>query len=257
VQELAALAKLQQEHQREQLQKQLDHMLQTQRLIATTEATLVQLRSNMAAFENNPQAKATAAQALRQAEAYLDPARQRVEQLLQSLDEHGVHWDPVSGAMTHIQHEPLDGKKAGHSSSSSSSSRAKSSSSSSSRKAASSGVAAAEDGLGPDVVRSSRSKQVQQQEQHAAAGLVVSSRRRATASDTAAAAAAGGGSSSPPGSPAGVWTPVSGVHSVGSVPANGSSSSNGKNGSHGGSGSASYMPLHMHRVAGEEEEEEL
>lgn len=244
MQELAALAKLQQEHQREQLQKQLDHMLQTQRLITTTEATLVQLRSNLAAFENNPQAKATAAQAVRQAEAYLDPARQRVAQLLQSLDEHGVHWDAVSGVMTHIHHEPLDGKKAARSSSSSSSSRAKSSSrSGSSRKASASG-AAADNGVGPDVVRSSRSKQVQQQqEQHAAAaaGLVVSSRRRETA-DTAAASAAAGGSSS---SSAGVWMPVSSPHSSAAKPANGSSSSsNGKNGHHRSDGSTqpSYVP---------------
>lgn len=242
------MAKLQQEHQREQLQKQLDHMLQTQRLIATTEQTLVQLRSNMAAFENNPQAKATAAAALQQAQAYLDPARQRVSKLQESLDQYGVCWDPVTGQMTHINHEPLDKKvsKARSSKSSGASSSSSSSSSSrsgSSRRAAGAAAAAAE--VGSDVVRSSRRQQVQDgSSTEAGSEVLVSSRRRGVAAE---AAASGGSRVSSSTGDGGDWTPIStaAASSGAASPVNGHSS-NGKNG-HSSTGSSSgYMPLHVH-----------
>jgi hypothetical protein len=232
------LAKLQQEHQREQLQKQLDRMLQTQQLVATTEQKVLQLRSNMAAFENNPQAKATAATALQQAQSYLGPARELVSKLLESLDKHGVRWDSVSGKMTHINHEELDAKAAPKARSSkpagsSSSSRSKAGASS---KAAAAGSAA--QGVEMDgVVRSSRSKQVQKSNE-AAAGLVASSRRRGAAAE----AAVSGGSRAGPGSTA-TWKPVGADAGSSSrvVPLNGNGSNG--NGHNGTVSSGMYVPL--------------
>ena len=103
LQELAASAK----EQQQKLQQQVALMLQTQQLIATTEQTVTQLRSNMAAFENNPQAQATAAAALQQAQSHLEPAKQLVSKLQAALDMQGVQWDPSSGQVTHINHQPL------------------------------------------------------------------------------------------------------------------------------------------------------
>jgi hypothetical protein len=233
LQELAALAKLQQEHQREQLQKQLDRMLQTQQLVATTEQKVLQLRSNMAAFENNPQAKATAATVLQQAQSYLGPARELVDKLLESLDKHGVHWDPVSGKMTHINEEELDAKAAPKARSN----KPAGSSSSSGRSKAGTSRKAAQACEMDGVVRSSRSKQVQASTE-AAAGLVVSSRRRGAAAE----AAASGGSRAGPGSKA-TWKPVEANAGSSSrvKPLNGNGSNGNGHSSTGSSGT--YVPV--------------
>lgn len=245
------MAKLQQEHQREHLQKQLERMLQTQQLVATTEQKVLQLRSNMAAFENNPQAKANAATAFQQAQSYLGPARELVSKLLESLDKHGVHWDPVSGQMTHINHEELDAKAAPKARSSkpagasSSSGRSKAGASSKAAGAASQG--AEMDG----VVRSSRRKQVQERSE-AAAGLVVSSRRRGAAAE----AAASGGSRAGPGSTA-TWKAVGADAGPTSraVPVNGNGS-NGNGHSSSTVSSGMYVPLRRSVSSHEEDVDE-
>jgi hypothetical protein len=273
-QELAALAKREQEHQQEQLQKQLERMLQTQRLIVTTEQTILQLRSNMAAFENNPQAKAKAAAALQQAQGYLEPARLQVNKMQESLDKHGVHWDPATGRMTHINHQPLDSKQgsqarkgskaagaaqhAGSSSSSSSSGDGSSSSKVGSRRQA---AAAAPADPGPDVVRSSRSAARQRtgdseagSVQHAADGLVVSSRRRAAAAEAAASGGSWVGAGLKP-----MLTPVDGVVGQNGTHSNGHSSvynGNGKNG-HSSSGGGHYVPLQTQQSLSSIEDDEL
>lgn len=211
LQELAALAKLQLQHQHEQLQKQLKRMLETQHLINTTEQTVAQLRGNMAAFQNNPQAQATAAAALQQAQSHLEPARQLVSKLQASLQEHGVQWDASTGLITHIHNEPLvvaSKSRRGGGGSSSSSGKPAVSDRQQPARASSSSSSSSQLQPGPDVVRSSRAINTAQQPQQDAAGasgVVVSSRRRGASAE----GAAGGGVRSSPGGTATTWTPVS------------------------------------------------
>lgn len=249
-----------QQHQQEQLQKQLERMLQTQRLITTTEQTIQQLRSNMAAFENNPQAKAKAAAALQQAQGYLGPARQQVHKMQESLDKHGVHWDPATGHMTHINHQPL-GSKPGLGAKKGSKAAAAASHSSSSKSVSRRQAAAAADPI-PDVVRSSRSVAKQHSNgsseasssQHAVDGLVVSSRRRAAAAEAAASGGSRVGAGLNP-----VLMPVGSAVGQNGAHSNGHGSvynGNGKNG-HSSGGAGHYVPLQTQQSLSSSEDDEV
>lgn len=240
-QELAATA-------RAQLQERLDKLLHTQLVVACTEQTVQQVRSSLAAFENNPQAKEQAAATLQQAESYLGPAKRLVSKLAKDLQDHGVHWDSRTGQMTHMYDEPVEqflraggggGTKARSSSSGGSSKASRSSSS----RAGSRREAAGAADVGPDVVRSSRCAQQQQQGSSGGAqGMIVASRRRGAAAE----AAVGGGVRASSAGAAVMWTPASSAAAAGPVPTNGSNG-NGKNGHSAAGSGASYVPVQVQR----------
>jgi len=209
----------------------------------------------MAAFANNAQAQATAAAALQQAQARLEPAKQLVSKLTASLDRHGVHWDPSTGQITHVNHQPLSQQAAP---------RPRASSKASSGQQPRSGARAAAGGMhiGPDVVRSSRSKQrLTTPDDEAAADVFVSSRRRGAAAE---AAVAGGSRSGL--SPSTTWQPVAAAEAEGTWPSvpgaaasNGHHSSlhngNGRNG-HGSAAGGMYVPVQVQGSQGSTDEDD-